>query len=292
MNLSNYILFIILCNDVTQDDIPSEYIDKPTARIDENDVSTFLPDILKLQKKGHMLIATKNANTFSLINAVNQGLKNNKISIMFNGKIDTSALESEMRNKALHTKDGILFLPEPIEEHPCLLHCDNRLIMLKKPTQNEEVIFNASDEIIGVLLNDSLKYEDIIGTIDCNLDKLCVKEKALLFLKLLDNCEYNTIGCFKNILMLKNTENAHTHRFIHLTSTDTQNVYEAELELFTGMTTKNSFSEIISVLTELSLPMAVREDIYQIVTNCYVSRKCSLPKIEQIINTMKRIIVT
>lgn len=292
MKLSTYIRFVILCNNVAQEEIPSDYTHKHIAKIDENDVSTFLPGLLKLQPNGHILIITKNANTVSLITAVNNGLKNNKISIMYNGKLDTSALEAEIRNIALHTKDGTLFVPEVIEEYPCLLHCDNRLIVLKKPNQNEEALFNASDEIVGVLLNESLRFEDIIGLMDRNIDKICTKEKALIFQTLLKNCEYNTIGSFNNILMLRNIENSHTHRFISLSSTDTQNVYEAELELFTGMTTKNSFTEIISVLTELSLPMAVREDLYQIVTNCYVSRKCSLPKLEQITNTMNRIVIS
>lgn|GEM_PF-4307846 len=286
MDILSSISFVITGNGI---DIPKEFSGKPVKRIDETDISGFMSSVMNVQKTGNILVITNNEPVAELVRAINHNIKQNKISVMCKGKLDTSALEEEITAKSLHTADGKTFIPEPVEDYPCLMHTDSRLILKRQPRNDEEAVFNKDNEAVGVLLENSLKYENIAGTADKHSDILSIPEKAFLMLKMLKERCSDTVS-LSDVLMVRIGKG---YGFIVLPSENTKNICSTELELFTGLTAeKNTFCEVIQRLADISLPDVISEDIGRIVTNLFISAKTPVPDYRLIANTMQRILIT
>lgn len=198
-----------------------------------------------------------------------------------------SALEEEIRARSLYTADGKTLVPETVPDYPCLIHVGNQVIIKRKPYDNETAVFNSKGETVGVLLDDSIRYENIAGTVANNINLLSVSEKALLMLEMLKDNVSDTIS-FSDILLVRTADK---YNFIILSSENRQSICDAELQLFTSMTKKNTFAEIIEQLSELSLPDFLADDIYRIVTYMHISLNTPLPNLRLIKNTMERIVI-
>lgn len=288
INISSFISLVMIGNSITHADIPEEYSKKTIRRIDETNISEFMSSVMSAQKTGNILIVTRLKTIAQLVEAINLNLKSNRISIMYNSRLDTSALEDEIRARSLHTTDGSTFIPEIITNYSGLMRTGNQIILKRKPVDNEKAVFNADNETVGVLLDDSFKYENIIGTVSENINLLTITEKASLMLEMMKNKIFDTV-CFTDILLIK-VENE--YNFIILPSENVQNICDAELQMFTGLTRKNTFCEIIERLAKLSLPDVLVEDINRIVTDFYISHNTPLPGHRLINNTMERILLT
>ena len=286
MDILSSISFVIAGNGIT--DIPKEFSGKPVKRIDETDISEFMSVVMNMQKTGNILVITNNEAVAELVSAINHNIKQNKISVMCRTRLDISALEEEITAKSLHTADGKTFIPEPVEDYPCLMHTDSRLILKRQPRNDEEAVFNNNNEAVGVLLENSLKYENIAGTADKHSDILSIPEKAFLMLRMLKEKCSDTVS-LSDVLMVRIGKG---YGFIVLPSENTKNIINTELELFTGLTAKNTFCEIIRRLAEISLPDVISEDIGRIVTNLFISAKTPVPDYRLIANTMQRILIT
>lgn len=271
INPDKFISLVMTGNSVSPSDIPEGFGGKAVMKFNETDISEFMPEIMEAQKKGNILVITSQESVAELVKAINKNLKSNKISVLCNGRLDISALEEEINAKSLHTADGRMFIPEPVENYPCLMHSESRLIVARKPNDGEETLFTADNRVFGVLLDDSLRYENIEGTADISLKSLSIAEKAGLMLEMLNR---NSSARFSDVLLIRT---AGRYRYIILPSEKIQNICEAELELFTGLTRENNFCEIIERLAVLSLPHFLFEDLERIVTNFCISAKTALP---------------
>ncbi|MDE5763636.1 MAG: hypothetical protein K2I00_01545 [Ruminococcus sp.] len=288
MNIASFISLVITGNGIAQADIPKKFSQKKIRMIDESDISTFISSVMTEQKKGNILVITKLESIAELIRAINGNLNSNKISVICNGIADTSALEEEIKARSLHTADGRTFIPETIMNYPSLMHAGSQIIVKRKPYDNETVVFNTDGEVVGILLDESLRYENIAGTVADNMNLLDITEKASLMLGMLKNNSSDT-ACFSDILLIR-ADNK--YQSVVLPSGKTQSICEAELQLFTGMTWENTFCEIIKRLAEISVPDVLAEDINRIVTNIYIYHNTPLPNYRLIKNTMERIILT
>ena len=289
-NILEFISCVLIGDGIQQADIPTECSQKSTRKVSETNISDFISLTMSLQKTGNILVITNSESISELVKALNKNLPNNMISVICNGVIDTSALEKEIESKSLHTKDGRMFIPEEITNYPDLMHSGSQIIIKKKPYENEEVVFNKNNEIIGVLLDNSYKYENIIGNVSENMELLTNVEKAKLMLEIINKNNISDTVSFSDIVIIKKENEQHC--FIVLPSSENvQSVYNAELQLFIGLTTKNTFCEIVKRISELTLPDFVIEDIEKIVTNFYISQNNPLPNYKLIKNTMERIIL-
>lgn len=287
MNVASFISLVLTGNGITQEDIPKEYSRKTIRRTNETDISEFMSSVMSARKTGNILVITKLESIAELIKAINSNLSFNRISVICNGIPDTSALEAEIEERSLHTEDGRMFVPEISMNYQDLIHADGRIIIKRKPYKNEQAVFNKNGKVVGVLLDDSIRYEDIKGIVADNINLLSITEKASLILETMKG-DTSNIACFQDILLVRT---GNRHSFIVLPSEKTQNICNAELQLFTGMTEKNTFGEIIKRLAKLSLPGVLAEDIDKIVTNFFISQNAQLPKHRLIKNTMERIIL-
>lgn len=288
INISSFISLVIIGSGITHSNIPEEYSKKTIRKIDETNISEFMSSVMNAQKTGNILVITKIEAVAQLVRAINLNLKNNRISVMCNDQLDTSALEDEIKERSLHTADGRILVPEIIRNYPSLMHAGSQIIIKRKPVDNEEAVFNADNETAGVLLNNSFKYENIIGTVSENINLLTNAEKASLMLEMVKNKISDTVY-FSDIILIR-TENEYS--FVILPSENTQSICEAELQLFTGLTRKNNFCEIIEKLAGFSLPDVLFEDISRIITNFYITHNTPLPTNGLIKNTMERILLT
>lgn len=287
INIPSLITLVLMGKGISSSDIPEEFSGKVTQSADETDISEFMSAMMTAQKTGNILVMTNLESVAEMIRAINCNLRSNKISVLCNGELELSALEEEIALRTLHTADGRAFLPESVRNYSCLTHAGSRLILNRSPYDDEEALFNVNGEAVGVLLEDSLRYEDITGTADMYFHLLNVTEKASLLLKMLKG-RTNDTACFSDILLMKGHKE---YNFIILPSEHAQNICNAELELFTGLTRKNTFCEVIQRLAELSLPDVLSEDLNRIVTGFYISHQTALPHHRLIANTMERIIM-
>lgn len=288
MNISSFISLVLTGNGITHADIPKEFSQKTSRKIDETNISDFMLSLMNAQKTGNILVITKFEAIAELIRAINNNLKSNRISVICNGILDMSALEDEIEARSLHTEDGRTFIPEIITNYPCLMHAGSQIIIKRKPYDNETAVFNKAGEAVGILLDDSVRYENIAGTVIDNINLLGITEKAFLILEMMKDNAPDTV-CFSDVLLVRN---GNKYSFIVLPSESKQSICDAELQLFTDMTKKYTFCEIIKKLAELSFPDVLAEDINRIVTNFYISQNTQLPNHRLIKNTMERIILT
>ena len=198
INPDKFISLVMTGNSVSPSDIPEGFSGKAVLKFNETDISEFMPEIMEAQKKGNILVITSRESVSELVKAINKNLKSNKISVLCNGRLDISALEEEINAKSLHTADGRMFIPEPAENYPCLMHAESRLIVARKPNDGEETLFTADNRVFGVLLDDSLRYENIEGTADISLKSLSIAEKAGLMLEMLNR---NSSARFSYVLL-------------------------------------------------------------------------------------------
>lgn len=287
INLVSFISLVILGNSASHTDIPEEYSNKPVHRTDDTDVSSFIADVISAQKTGNILVVTNLSPIAELIKAININLETNKIAVLCNDLFETSAIEQEILSRSLHTADGKIFIPENDGKYPFIMHYDNQIILKKRAISDEKTIFNAEEDAVGVLLDKTFRYDEILGTVEECIESLTVSEKARLMLEMLKT-DTNETAVFSDILVVKTEKGC---KFIIMPTERIQNAAYAELQLFTGITKSYDFCDVIEKLTELSLPDIIFEDISRTVTSIYITHNTPTSLTKLIRNTMERILI-
>lgn len=290
MNILKFIDTVLCPDTIDPSRLPEELGDKNMIRYNESNfnIVEFISVLNGAQKSGYVLVVTHKKAIANVVEGVNGTISSNKVSVLCNRELNAEGLEKELNSKAFHTDDGKVLFPEAVENFKSLLHSDNRIIIKKKPYGNEQVVRNVRNEVVGVLLDESYRYSDIIGTVKEHVTEISVREKALMMLEIMKN-NSERVNSFSDIVIFKTAANK--HKFLALPSSVSRSLYDAELELFTGYTTSNSITEIVTALAELSLPAVINEDLNAILTNHYVSNTMPLPKREIIENSMRRIVL-
>ena len=271
---------------ISKAELPDEFRSIPSEQIDDSDTNKLMSKIFMERDNGFIALVTKKESVAALINALNMNLTSNKIVVICNGKVDSSALETELKERSLTDKNGCCYYPEETE-YKGLYHDGSRIILKTNDVSSENVLYTYDSTVFGIILDKCFCYENIMGTTDHYLEELSIKEKAKLFMELVRNDKVNS---FSDVIMLKDVTE---HLFIPLPAegVHTSNIYYSYLELFTGIRIDSNFGDAIISLSGANLPAAVSEDINRIITNKYVSAKVKLPSEELVLNTMKRLLI-
>ena len=187
----------------------AEYpIPSSNASFDSDNIQEALNTVLSWQKHQRVLVITDSLTFCNLLLAVNQSLPKGKLVIYCDGVFhdEDALLEIEREEDLLHTSTG--YEHYPYRQLTDKLYVDEEGNLLMKDFENgTNQLFSADGSFWGCTL-DSAKFKAnrMIGELLNHLDKLSLRDRALISKALLTMADSNNLSAPENLLLFS-TEN-------------------------------------------------------------------------------------
>lgn len=184
----------------------SEYPLPPcNASFDSDNIQEALNTVLSWQKHQRVLVITDSLAFCNLLLAVNQTLQKGKLVVYCDGVFhdEDALLEIERGEDLLHTSAGSEHYPYRqltdnlyVDEEGCLL--------LKDSENGTNQLFSVDGSFWGCTLDPvKFKANRMIGELLNHLDKLCLRDRAIISSILLAMADANTFSSVENLLLFR-----------------------------------------------------------------------------------------
>lgn len=175
------------------------------ASFDSDNIQEALNTVLSWQKHQRVLVITDSLAFCNLLLAVNQTLQKGKLVVYCDGVFhdEDAFLEIEREEELLHSSTGTEHYPYRqladnlyVDEEGCLL--------LKNSETGTDQLFSADGSFWGCTLNpEKFKANRMIGELLNHLDKLSLRDRALISSALLTMADANTLSSVENLLLFR-----------------------------------------------------------------------------------------
>lgn len=175
------------------------------ASFDSENIQEALNTVLSCQKHQRVLVITDSLAFCNLLLAVNQTLQKGKLVVYCDGVFhdEDALLEIEREEDLLHTSTGSEHYPYRqlrdnlyVDEEGCLL--------LKNSENGINQLFSADGSSWGCTLDpEKFKANRMIGDLVNHLDKLSLRDRALISSALLAMADAKTLSSVENLLLFR-----------------------------------------------------------------------------------------